>query len=66
MRRATLRERTRAGAFARAPKATPRDRAKFERSEVASEVARRGFFEETMPNPILFRVQIYSFKLSFM
>jgi hypothetical protein len=46
MRRATLRERTRAGAFARAPKATPRDRAKFERSKVASEVARRGFFEE--------------------
>jgi len=43
-----------------------RDRAKFERRKVASEVASSGFFEEKMPNPRFFRVQIYSLIFSFM
>ena len=43
-----------------------RDRAKFERRKVASEVARVGFFEEKMPNPRFFRVQMYSLIFSFM
>lgn len=58
MRRATLRERTPAGAGARPPGATPRAIARRK----SRDVGRRKNFEDKTPNPSLFRVQKDSMK----